>query len=187
MLRAMDDGIAQAAVSTIPANNVDLNTLTTSGMYRLGDAFTNGPGGTTYNYGQLLVIHGGQDTIVQMIFNYASPFSVQVRMGNPPNVGGTGTWGAWTGVALMDANGYVAKAIGLKDGGGVYRTATTPGGTEPSSVAVTDSNGRVGDSNKVDGIHLRNNSGSLEWSTDGSTWNSSGMLKSQIVKIAMIY
>jgi len=46
----------------------------------------------------------------------------------------------------------VGRANALRDGGGTYRTATSPGGTQANSVAVTDSSGRVGDSARLGGV-----------------------------------
>lgn len=71
----------------------DFNTITTSGMYRFNDnaSYTNAP---SLSWGQMLVIHGAGDTIVQMAFNYAARDGY-IRMGNPPDVGGSGSWTSW--------------------------------------------------------------------------------------------
>ena len=70
----------------------NLNELIDSGMFRLDNANTNAPAG--YEWGQLLVVHGGADTIAQMIFDHSAS-EVSLRTGNPAEVGGTGTWQDW--------------------------------------------------------------------------------------------
>lgn len=72
--------------------SVDLNTIIQSGMYRLGGTLLNAPTGVTY--GQLIVSRGGGDTIAQIVTDYSSN-NIYWRSGNPPDVGGSGAWGAW--------------------------------------------------------------------------------------------
>lgn len=95
--------VGNAATVTGITNNSgfsgDINTLTTSGFYRLNPTMTNGPTG---DYGQLLVIHGGSDTITQIYGDFATG-QLQTRSGNPPNVGGAGTWQSWR--YLLDTSG----------------------------------------------------------------------------------
>lgn len=74
------------------SSNTDLNTVTTSGMYRLGGSLVNAPSGASY--GQLLVIHGGGDSIAQLIFDFTMA-RMWVRTGAPADVGGAGTWTEW--------------------------------------------------------------------------------------------
>ena len=69
--------------------DIDFNTVTQSGVYRLGAGGTNSSG---TGWGQMLVMHGGGDTIAQLAISYSDSV-VKVRSGNPTNVGGTGTWG----------------------------------------------------------------------------------------------
>lgn len=82
-----------AALQNFYSVNEDLNTLVNSGVYRIESANINGPADSP-NYSQMLVMHGYSDTIAQMIINYASA-DVYVRAGNPPAVGGNGTWTQW--------------------------------------------------------------------------------------------
>jgi len=70
----------------------DLDTIIQSGMYRIENTNANIPNGCTY--GQLLVIHGASDTITQICTDYASG-QFWWRSGNPSQVGGAGSWGAW--------------------------------------------------------------------------------------------
>jgi hypothetical protein len=72
------------------AAGADLNTLTTSGFYRIDSTNANRPG----NWGQLLTVYGGSDTIGQLYFDYSSGAIIS-RAGNPTNVGGSGSWSAW--------------------------------------------------------------------------------------------
>lgn len=88
--------------------STDLNAMVTSGAYRLGNSYTNGPTGV--GYGQLLVIHGAADTITQIISDYASGH-MYWRSGNPTQVGGSGTWKAWqefyhSGNVVYGSNSY---------------------------------------------------------------------------------
>ena len=71
----------------------DFNTITTSGMYRFNDnaSYTNAP---SLSWGQMLVIHGAGDTIAQVAFDYSGP-NVFLRVGNPPECGGSGAWHGW--------------------------------------------------------------------------------------------
>lgn len=73
----------------------DLNTVTTTGVYRLEGAVVNAP--ISADWCQLLVMHGGGDTITQIIGSY-SDGKLWYRSGNPSNVGGIGVWGAWSQV-----------------------------------------------------------------------------------------
>lgn len=90
-------GLGDAPAGTV-AQNADLNTVVNSGFYRLAGAHTNAP--AAYTYSQMLVIHGGADTITQMVFPYSGG-RVFVRSGAPSNVGGSGTWGAWSEFSMV--------------------------------------------------------------------------------------
>ena len=63
-------------------NETDLNTVLTSGFYRLQGTHTNAP--SSYNHGQMLVISGGGDTISQFVMPYSSS-KIYVRNGNVVN------------------------------------------------------------------------------------------------------
>ncbi|MBW8380964.1 MAG: shufflon system plasmid conjugative transfer pilus tip adhesin PilV, partial [Youngiibacter sp.] len=83
------------AVNKALDSGTDLNTVTTSGWYRLSGSHSNAP--SNYAYGQMLVIHGAFDTIAQLLFPYNDD-TVWRRSGNPTNVGGSGAWRTWTQV-----------------------------------------------------------------------------------------
>ena len=68
----------------------DLNQATTSGFYRIKYNQANAPA----PWGQLLVVHGGDDTIAQLYFCHGDGM-IFARAGNPPDVGGTGSWLGW--------------------------------------------------------------------------------------------
>lgn len=72
--------------------SVDLDSIVKGGMYRLNGGVINGPPGA--NYGQLLVIRGGSDTIAQLVFPYHND-AIYRRSGNPSEVGGSGSWRPW--------------------------------------------------------------------------------------------
>lgn len=93
------------------SSNTDLNTLTTSGFYRLGSGATNDP--TPNKYGQLLVIRGAGDTITQIIGDYATGI-LYTRSGNPSNVGGSGSYSSWR--TILDSANYSSYALPLTGG-----------------------------------------------------------------------
>lgn len=91
--KAVGDALGKKAVGkAYISNNKDLNTVTESGMYRLGGSLVNAPSGASY--GQLLVIHGGGDSIAQLVFDFTMA-RMWVRTGAPADVGGAGTWTDW--------------------------------------------------------------------------------------------
>ena len=83
----------RAVGSAILPDNTDLNTVTVSGMYRLAAMEL-----SWQSFSQMLVVHGGADTVSQIIFAF-SDGGVYVRTGNPSQVGGPGTWRDWTRLA----------------------------------------------------------------------------------------
>jgi len=115
------------------SGNTDLNTLTTSGFYRLSNAAANDP--TSNKYGQLLVIHGGSDTITQILGDYGTG-NLWTRGGNPTNVGGVGSWTSWK--LVLDSVNYTSYAPTL--------TGTGASGTWAINItgnAATATNGGV--------------------------------------------
>lgn len=70
----------------------DFNTITQSGFHRVQNSNINCPTGA--DWGQLLVIHGGGDTITQ-IYGYYNTGDLMTRSGNPSDVGGAGSWTTW--------------------------------------------------------------------------------------------
>jgi hypothetical protein len=101
-----------ATVSNISRGNpnVSLNTITTSGFYRINGSEANRPG----DWGQLLVVYGGSDTIGQLYFDYTNG-AIYSRAGNPSDVGGGGSWSAWR-TNLNSAN-YTSYAPSLTGSG----------------------------------------------------------------------
>ena len=79
-------------------NYVDLNTKTTTGFYR-ASLIKDIP---TTSYGQLLVMHGGGDTITQIYGGYDG--RLITRGGNPTDVGGQGSWSNWNTIAYVGDN-----------------------------------------------------------------------------------
>lgn len=65
-------------VGTNIINNVDLNNITTPGMYRLHNNLTNAP--NDYYWSQMLVLCGGGDTITQVVFQVGKNISVDKRI-----------------------------------------------------------------------------------------------------------
>lgn len=126
------------------AGNVDYNTITTSGIYRLGYTTSNGASnGPGYDWGQMLVLHGGGDTIAQLAFSYSDGGRMKVRAGNPSNVGGGGSWSSWRTIAFTtdkvssassaDKLGTLTVGSGIKP---IYLSSGTPTASS-SSVGST--------------------------------------------------
>lgn len=71
----------------------DLNVVVKSGVYRTQENHVNAAPGKKA-YGQLLVLHGGGDTIAQLYFDYAGA-NVFLRQGTPEETGGGGEYSDW--------------------------------------------------------------------------------------------
>ncbi|CAM4013072.1 tail fiber protein [Mesobacillus zeae] len=93
---ARGHGLGDSPNNILPTSQ-DLNKVIESGFYRIGATPVNSPGSTEWC--QMIVARGGADTISQMIIN--SVGNVFVRSGNPPEVGGPGTWKAWQEVETV--------------------------------------------------------------------------------------
>lgn len=93
------------------SSSTDLNNMVTSGVYRTASTNANLPS-DTYRYSQVLVLRGDGDTIGQLAMSYSQSGRMAVRSGNPTQVGGSGTWGAWNTVAFTTDN--VASATKLQ-------------------------------------------------------------------------
>ena len=86
------DGYHESSLAKTGYAGTNLNTIVTSGMYRLSSGHTNAPSGS--DWGQLIVSRGGGDTIAQLAFDF-SQGRCWLRTGNPPDCGGAGSWTAW--------------------------------------------------------------------------------------------
>jgi hypothetical protein len=71
---------------------IDLNSLVLSGVYRLGSSNPNLP--SNCYYGNVLVMHGADDTMSQIYGDWSSN-NLYVRGGNPTNIGGGGSLSSW--------------------------------------------------------------------------------------------
>lgn len=78
----------------ITPQNIDLNTITVSGFYRIQDGITNVPEGSLSYYNQLIVSKG-QDTIVQMLFPYSTSEYFFIRTGKYIGQGNKEQWNKW--------------------------------------------------------------------------------------------
>lgn len=87
----------RAVGSAVLPDNVDIDTVTVSGMYRLAAMEL-----PWQAFSQMLVVHGGADTISQVIFAFLGG-GVYVRTGNPTQVGGPGVWSNWKQLAVCTA------------------------------------------------------------------------------------
>lgn len=137
--------------------NTDLNTIIKSGMYRVEGA-ANTPLGLAY--GQLLVIHGGNDTITQIYGHYLSGV-LYTRSGNPPNVGGTGSWSIWKQILttselpINHASGAITYGLGTRTAYGHVALIEDLVGGYGAGHALHANQGKVLDDKiKIDSINL---------------------------------
>ena len=80
------------------SNGTDLNTVVTSGFYRMSGSVVHGPSGADWSQ---LIVSRGSDTIAQIVISYGNE-GMAYRNGNPSDVGGSGSWSAWKRV--IDSN-----------------------------------------------------------------------------------
>jgi hypothetical protein len=98
---AADDVARKAEIDSVVSDGVkksilldpgtDLNTIVTSGFYRMTESPVNAPPGVAHGN---MIVSRGSDTIVQLAFSY-SDYKFYMRQGNPPEVGGTGIFLPW--------------------------------------------------------------------------------------------
>lgn len=98
--------VGAALGAKILSDDADLNSVLTSGMYRVSGSTKNSPGA----YGQVLVISGGGDTAAQLYFPWKANEKVMIRGGNP--ISSKGGWGEWvelvTGQSIASQTVYAA-------------------------------------------------------------------------------
>ena len=115
----------KAALATTLSVGADLNTVVTSGFYRLLSGNLNGPTQMVVDHARLLVV-GGTDTLAQIIVTTTAAGSRSfVRGGNPPSVGGLGSWWAWREVIYADNPTFTGTVSGITAG----MVGVTPTGT----------------------------------------------------------
>lgn len=94
----MVDGLHEGNIMTLSSQSntpSDLGTIIKSGVYRLPGSIVDGPSTSTLTaYGQMLVMHGANDTIAQLVAQYNTN-NWFVRAGNPAAVGGSGSYKPW--------------------------------------------------------------------------------------------
>ena len=83
----------------VVADNTDLDTIVTSGFYRLGSGGNNLPTGAD-GYSQLIVSRGG-DTLSQIFVNYSNS---KMFVRSASGIGDTPSWRAWKQIAFNDAS-----------------------------------------------------------------------------------
>ena len=132
----------------------DLNALITAGMYRLQNANTNVPSGSAWQFGQLLVIRGGGDTITQLIGSYSTG-EIFTRSGNPASIGGGGNWTTWR--TVLDSVNYNSYAPQLNGTGanGTWGINITGQSATTKAVGTTDPNVGTGGLWTVSGTGLQ--------------------------------
>jgi hypothetical protein len=125
--------IGAAGFGTL-ADGTDLNKVVSPGFYRLGATHGNEPPYVTH--GQLIVARGGGDTILQIVTGHNNG-EIYWRQGNPPDVGGPGSWSPWyrffhsgnLGAATESSAGIVELATAAEAQAGTDNSrAVTPAG-----------------------------------------------------------
>ncbi len=91
------NGVTQEFNKSI-IGDADPSITATSGAARISAGHTSLPSGAAWS--QMLTIYGGGDTISQMVFSFSGTGNPWVRSGNPPAVGGKGSYGAWKKLAF---------------------------------------------------------------------------------------
>ena len=124
------------------ADNINLNTVITSGFYRL-QAISTHINGTDISYGQMIVCQGGGDTIAQLVFPYLSS-KMLFRTGYPVNNPG-GKWNDWKTVALTNDIPTYSAGTGLSLNGTTFsvKTGYTTDATNRNYKVAADSNGNL--------------------------------------------
>ena len=144
-LKDLDNYVSEKNMLT---DNINLNTVITSGFYRL-QAISTHINGTDISYGQMIVCQGGGDTIAQLVFPYLSS-KMLFRTGHPVNNPG-GKWNDWKTVALTnDIPTSLKNPKSLKFGSKSYDgssevqlTASDLGISIPEITATTSGNGNA--------------------------------------------
>jgi hypothetical protein len=130
------DGVhASAIMQEFGSTTADLDTLTASGAYRIQNSNANRPA----DWGQMLTVHGGLDTIGQIYFDY-SDGNIKTRAGNPSDVGGSGSWSAWRTV-WTDENDGSGSGLDADTLDGQHASAflgATATAVEASAIDVVD-------------------------------------------------
>ena len=185
------DGLhASSMMQNFSQTTNDLNTLTTSGAYRLTSSNSNRPA----DWGQMLTVYGGADTIGQLYFDYTDG-NIFSRAGNPSDVGGSGSWSAWRTI-WSDENDGSGSGLDadLLDG---YDSAENGS----SKILRTASNGYINLQNWVNvgsagiyssttnGAHFHPNTATsyATWRTQGSKGGYDGIVFTNGGSVAIMY
>lgn len=139
-------GITDSMLIKTLSSTSNIDTLYVAGSYRF-DATAQGtwPTGVTANYGQMLVICGGGDTVSQMFFPYGDT-RAYLRVGNPMNAN-NGSWRSWKELATTDGN--VASATKLQTARSLWGNSFN--GTEDINGSIT--------MNNLQGIYIKDTGG----------------------------
>lgn len=116
--------IGAAISAKVIETGMDLNSVVDSGMYRIQTNNVNAPPGT--DWGQLLVIYGGSDSITQIACAYSTN-TLWIRSGSPPEVGGNGSWGKWECANPPMAPGEEYRTTERYQGAVVYKKVDANG------------------------------------------------------------
>ena len=112
-----------------------------SGFYRVNEQAD-----TPYQYSQMIVAHGGGDTVAQICIPYHSGHgNPKIRAGNPSSVGGLGSWDAWYDILTSAWPVSVAQGgtssntvAGARANLGIVRTTLYSGNLFSGSITLHD-------------------------------------------------
>jgi len=117
------DQVGAPSLTKIVPDGTSLNTVTTSGFYRLGINHQDAPSGV--DYGQMIVSRGG-DTILQIVTGFNNN-EFYIRHGNPPEAGGAGVWQPWSRIWTNGNDFDMVRAKGTVLSNFDWNTIVEPG------------------------------------------------------------
>ncbi|MBD2860528.1 pyocin knob domain-containing protein [Paenibacillus oceani] len=112
------DQASRVAVNILPIG-MNLDDVIAPGFYRLQTSHSNNPH-IACEYGNMLVVRGGSDTITQLVFAYSDPTYTYIRCGNPPQVSTpTGLYSAWAPLVTSKGTTFIGN-VEMSPGTGLY-------------------------------------------------------------------
>ena len=119
-------------VTTVILTAEDLNTIVTSGFYRLSGDNPNMP---PYCYYGQLIVSRGADTITQIASSYSTG-RLYTRSGNPSDISGHGSWTDWHEIITSSTIGSQSVNYANSAGSASYATYDSSGNTIASTYAT---------------------------------------------------
>ena len=153
----------------ILSSGTNFNNIISSGFYRIINNNENSPSDSDYS--QMIVVHGGGDTIAQIVFCYDNN-NVWVRAGNPVN-NSTGHWNDWARLAFANEIPDLSSFLQYSplNGGLIKQDSSSGWGKQTGSEIASWSDNNGG------GLKLRKdcpNSGQMSVVIDGRFYQNEG-------------